>query len=171
MPMRCRRCRTPSLSISALSVLAITLSAQNADAPEPTPRSAALVGGVYIPTDAYVAKGTVVGMRFTFPTSRTMLVEPGIEYVALGSNENASGGGAVMTELQVQAQFGEQVRPFVGVGGGLFAGCGGICAAGLVLSASAGARVPFSNGWGGRLEVRLRGIDSPTVTATELTLG
>jgi len=151
--------------------MAIALCAMNAEAQERRPRSVAVVGGVLLSNHGDFRTGRTVGIRATFPASRTMLVEPGITYVASGADESGPGGGALITELQVQAQFGERVRPFIGVGGGVGFGCSGICAIGVLLSTSAGVRAPFSNGWGGRAEVRMRGLNLAAPGETELTIG
>ncbi|HEX6966016.1 MAG TPA: hypothetical protein VF166_09465 [Gemmatimonadaceae bacterium] len=162
MPMRRRSCRTPSISMSALSLLAVALSALNADAQERTPRSVTVVGGIYQFSTEPGVLGEVVGVRMDVPAGRFVVLEPGV--MSLVRRVEGAWRFAVVPEVQVQAQapLGAGVRPYFGVGAGPVLGLSsndGVEGAAIALSASAGLRARLSDEWDGRVELRVHAID------------
>ncbi|HET7564030.1 MAG TPA: hypothetical protein VFJ96_03490 [Gemmatimonadaceae bacterium] len=155
-------------TFAALAILPCTSAAETTDVDR---RSIAAVGGVLLPAFNDARTEYVAGLRVTLPASRIMLVEPGVTFMFFGKDEYGTSGSVMIPELQVQAEVGERVRPFVGLGGEAAVACSDICESAIMLSAGAGVRASFSSGWGGRAELRLRAFYVPIPSATEFTIG
>ena len=104
--------------------------------------------------------GFTLSARLGFrPTRRILIVEPGLAFFFF-RNDFDQGSHWFFPELSLQAEAGlGPVRPFIGGGGGL--GIEGRIGSDRVvgtLHAVTGLRVRLSRGWGGRAEVRWRGV-------------
>jgi hypothetical protein len=160
---------TTFMAIAACSALA----APCARAQLPIP-SFAIVGGVSSYDLSGTGKTPIGAVRVDLPL--LVLIAEGSLGVMRPDEQIAGRRTYVIPEVQLQYQFlPVLVRPYVGVGGGIFRAISGPDPhrSDFTLSASAGVRVSLPlTGLGVRGEVRVRGIGSGfRGSATEWTLG
>lgn len=119
---------------------------------EPPPAPLALVAG---PTRYALQErrtGAVVALRLASPFEplgiRNWLLEPGLAY-GWYRTDPGERRHVVFSELQLQAQTGDRLRPYAGVGGGLAVGRReSNTTAFLSFSAGAGVRIAVGERWG-----------------------
>ena len=169
--------RSPLLPFGALLLLVVHSASAQLRRPdqfgrEPRPGPAVSLLAGPAPYDAVESgTGTSVALRFEFPTSRTLLIEPGISWFRY----RPAGGDRIsylLPELSVQLQAPlPAVRPYVGGGIGFSEFLDGRGKSFLTLHAAVGVRVAVGGGFGLRAEARGRTIDPFKLKAVDLGVG
>ena len=128
-----------------------------------------------------LGKSNLVGLRIDRPMARSVIAEANLQ-LARPRDENGDAHSLFIPELQVQAQAPVGfLAPYIGVGGGVAWDPSAERSAtpsnrerltDPTFSASAGVRAQFSPLFGGRAELRMRGIGGQfTGKAKEITVG
>lgn len=166
----------PPLSVLLLLVATpahaqLRRSDQPERAPRPQPAVSILGGPAPFDDDVQTGTGLAAGLRFEFPASRFVLIEPGIGFFRYRT-ELGDRISYLLPEIGVQLQAPlPVVRPYVGAGLGFSEFLDGRGKSFLTLHAAGGVRIALAAGWGLRAEARARTIDPFKLKAVDLGVG
>ncbi len=137
----------------------------------PQPAVTLMAGPAYYDTGDESGTGPSVALRFDIPTSRILIIEPGISFFryrpVIGDRISY-----LLPEIsfQVQAPL-PAVRPYVGAGIGFSEFLDGRGKSFVTLHAVGGVRIAVAEGWGLRGEARARTIDPFKLKVVDLVVG
>jgi hypothetical protein len=140
-------------------------------APRPQPAVSLMAGPALWDDGTRTGTGPAVALRFDIPTSRVLIIEPGISFFRYRS-EIGERISYLLPEISFQAQAPlPVVRPYIGAGLGFSEFLDGRGKSFLTLHGVGGVRIAIAGGWGLRGEARARTINPFKLKEVDLTVG